>query len=71
MRWTSKGLSRFLYQAGLMVAPLAMPFSLQAYFRAHFMKVRTQTQLYMEDYCHQCDDEALTGLYDRVFAVSS
>lgn len=71
MRWTAKGLSRFLYQTGLMVAPLAMPFSLEAYFRAHFMKVRAQTQLYMDDYCRQCDDAALTGLYDRVFAVSS
>jgi len=71
MRWTSKGLSRFLYQAGLMVAPVAMPFSLQDYFKAHFMKVRAQTQLYMEDYCRQCEDEALAGLYDRVFGAPS
>ncbi|MEQ3724699.1 2-dehydropantoate 2-reductase N-terminal domain-containing protein [Alcanivorax sp.] len=71
MHWTAKGLSRWLYQTGLWVAPLAMPFSLQAYLQAHFMKVRTQTQLYMDDYCRQCDDAALAGLYGRVFAAPS
>jgi len=67
MKLTGGMLCKTLYRMVLRVAPLALPFSLQAYLHEHFMKVRMQTDLYMRDYRGLCDSEALAALHERVF----
>lgn len=67
MRSSARLLSVWGYRVLLGVAPYALPFSLEAYLKTHFMKVRVQTGLYMKDYCQQCDAPALKNLYQRCF----
>lgn len=57
----------WLYRLGLSAAPLAVPLPLEAYLRAHFTKVRAQTDAYLRDFLQQCQGEALTELHARVF----
>lgn len=70
LRRLATALSVSLFRIALRVAPYALPFSLETYFKAHFMKVRNQTALYMQDFCARCDNAALASLRGRVFEES-
>jgi len=55
------------YRMILGLAPLALPFSLEAYLREHFTKVRSQTDLYVQDFRRHCDSVHLAQLHQRAF----
>jgi 2-dehydropantoate 2-reductase len=65
---TARCLSSWLYRTLLRLAPLSLPFSVEVYLQEHFTKVRSQTDLYMQEYCRLCSDGNLKKLHQRIFS---
>lgn len=56
------GCRPWLYQLALRLAPKLVPLPLESYLRYHFIKVRSQTYLYLAEYQQQHPSDALADL---------
>mgnify|MGYP000353061847 CR=1 FL=1 len=55
-------LKPWFYKALIVISPKAVPLPLEAYLKKHFLKVRSQTLLYMRDYQKQSPSNAVAEL---------
>ena len=55
-------LKPWLYKTIIRIAPKVVPLPLEAYLKKHFLKVRSQTLLYMQDYHKQYPSKAVANL---------
>jgi ketopantoate reductase len=55
-------LKPWLYKVIIRIGPKVVPLPLEAYLKKHFLKVRTQTLLYMQDYHKQYPSKAVANL---------
>lgn len=63
MAWLLKMMLKpFLYKLLLKVAPWFVPLPLEAYLKKHFLKLRSQTVIYMQEYNEIYDSQAIAEL---------
>jgi 2-dehydropantoate 2-reductase len=59
-------LKPWLYKLLLRIAPVFVPLPLEAYLKKHFLKVRPQTMMYMQEYEEQHPSRAITNLLSLI-----
>ncbi|MBL4797658.1 MAG: hypothetical protein JKY50_09600 [Oleispira sp.] len=59
-------LKPWLYKALITISPVFIPLPLEAYLKKHFLKVRPQTLMYMQDYQHAYPSDAVAELVNLI-----